>query len=99
MTSWLAETWAGLADLVLPAECAGCRAPGAGRLCVACLASLSALRAHPVRPTPAPSGLPPCVAMGGYDGVLRDLGVTDAEVEAYLAKNLDKVKAALGAKK
>lgn len=72
MTSWLAETWAGLADLVLPAECAGCRAPGAGRLCVACLASLSALRAHPVRPTPAPSGLPPCVAMGGYDGVLRD---------------------------
>lgn len=72
MTSWLGETWAGLVDLVLPAECAGCRTSGAGQLCTACAASLAALRAHPVRPTPAPPGLPPCVAMGGYDGVLRE---------------------------
>jgi predicted amidophosphoribosyltransferase len=26
-----------------------------------------------VRPTPAPPGLPPCTALGGYDGVLRQL--------------------------
>jgi predicted amidophosphoribosyltransferase len=72
VTSWLGQAWTGLVDLVLPAECAGCRAPGAGQFCAACVASLAALRAHPVRPTPAPHGLPPCVAMGGYDGVLRD---------------------------
>ncbi|HEX5540736.1 MAG TPA: phosphoribosyltransferase family protein [Micromonospora sp.] len=68
--------WADLADLVLPVECAGCR--GSGRrlrhgVCVSCQSFLSALRPDSVRPTPAPAGLPPCVALGGYDGVLREL--------------------------
>jgi predicted amidophosphoribosyltransferase len=71
--TWLGETWSGLVDLVLPAACPGCRAPGAARLCGECRESLSRLRAHPVRPTPAPPGLPPCVAMGGYQGVLREV--------------------------
>jgi len=31
-----------------------------------------------------------------YEGVLRDLGLTEAEVEAYLAANRDAVRAAMG---
>jgi len=33
-----------------------------------------------------------------YDGVLRDLGVEDADVKAYLAANLSAVEAAIGRK-
>src|SRR5947209_4748583 len=69
----LSQTWAGLADLVLPGTCAGCGTGAPGSLCRGCTAILEGLRAHPVRPTPAPDGLPPCVALGGYDGVLRDM--------------------------
>jgi predicted amidophosphoribosyltransferase len=72
MASWLGDTWTGLVDLVLPDGCAGCGVPG-GALCGACQQRLSGLRAHAVRPTPAPPGLPPCVAMGGYEGVLREV--------------------------
>jgi len=67
--------WAALADLVLPAECAGCREPhvplrrGA---CARCAAALSALRPRSVRPEPAPAGLPGCVAVGFYEGPLRE---------------------------
>ncbi|MDG4763939.1 ComF family protein [Solwaraspora sp. WMMD406] len=72
----LGDSWAALADLVLPADCAGCRSPG-GRLrygvCESCVATVRRLRPHPVRPVPAPAGLPPCVALGPYDGVLREL--------------------------
>ncbi|MDG4820904.1 ComF family protein [Asanoa sp. WMMD1127] len=66
---------AALADLVLPAECAGCRTPhvplrrGA---CADCAASLAALRPHAARPNPAPAGLPPCTAVGDYAGPLRE---------------------------
>ncbi len=66
---------AALADLVLPAECAGCRAEhvtlrrGA---CARCAAELSALRPVAARPDPAPPGLPDCVAIGGYAGPLRE---------------------------
>ncbi|GIF48855.1 putative amidophosphoribosyltransferase [Asanoa ferruginea] len=66
---------AALADLVLPAECAGCRTPhvplrhGA---CADCAAALTALRPASVRPRPAPPGLPPCVAVGEYAGPLRE---------------------------
>ena len=66
---------AALADLVLPAECAGCRTPhvplrrGA---CADCAATLAALRPGAVRPDPAPAGLPPCVAVGAYAGPLRE---------------------------
>ncbi|MEV0378266.1 ComF family protein [Micrococcus luteus] len=67
--------WAELADLVLPAECAGCRV---GRtalrngVCTRCASALQALRPAPARPTPAPPGLPGCVALGAYQGELRE---------------------------
>lgn len=68
---------AGLADLVLPAGCAGCRADGGTPLrygvCGGCVAAVAALRPHPTRPDPAPAGLPACAALGDYDGVLREL--------------------------
>jgi predicted amidophosphoribosyltransferase len=72
VATWLGETWGGLVDLVLPAGCAGCARPGTARLCAACAGHLAGLRARPVRPSPAPPGLPPCVALGGYEGVLRE---------------------------
>ncbi|MEV0157041.1 ComF family protein [Micromonospora sp. NPDC050686] len=59
---------------MLPADCAGCgqRRPG-GRhgVCPSCVTELEAHRPHPVRPTPAPPGLPPCFALGPYAGALR----------------------------
>ncbi|MEW1588610.1 ComF family protein [Micromonospora vinacea] len=67
--------WADLADLVLPADCAGCRErrPGLRHgVCPACVAALGELRPLAVRPTPAPPGLPPCVALGPYAGPLRE---------------------------
>ncbi|MEV0727746.1 phosphoribosyltransferase family protein [Polymorphospora sp. NPDC050346] len=70
-----AGLWDALTDLVLPASCAGCRAdriPLRAGACAACAADLEALRAGPVRPTPAPPGLPDCVALGPYAGVLRE---------------------------
>ncbi|MFC7544769.1 ComF family protein [Plantactinospora sp. GCM10030261] len=66
---------AALADLVLPADCAGCRAtrlPLRAGVCASCAGALEALVPHPVRPTPAPAGLPPCTAVGAYQGVLRE---------------------------
>jgi predicted amidophosphoribosyltransferase len=72
----LAGLWSSLTDLVLPASCAGCGA-GGRRLtfdtCPDCAAEVSALRPSVARPTPAPPGLPPCVTLGPYDGVLREL--------------------------
>ncbi|MEU4397018.1 ComF family protein [Micromonospora orduensis] len=67
--------WADLTDLVLPADCAGCRErrPGLRHgVCPSCVTALSALRPGPVRPTPVPAGLPPCVALGPYAGPLRE---------------------------
>ncbi|MEU4550814.1 putative amidophosphoribosyltransferase [Micromonospora violae] len=66
--------WADLADLVLPADCAGCRErrPGLRHgVCPACVAALDELRPRAVRPSPAPPGLPSCVALGPYAGPLR----------------------------
>lgn len=59
---------ADLLDLVLPRDCAGCRAPGR-TLCQACIAALGPPRPH--RPTPCPEGLPPLVAAASYDGAVR----------------------------
>ena len=62
---------ADLLDLVLPRDCAGCRAPGR-TLCRTCRAELVGtpfLHA----PTPAPPGLPPVVAAAAYGGVVRTL--------------------------
>ncbi|MEU7608789.1 ComF family protein [Micromonospora sp. NPDC049204] len=67
--------WADLADLVLPTTCAGCRErrPGLRHgVCSDCVAALGALRPRSVRPTPAPPGLPSCVALGPYAGPLRE---------------------------
>ncbi|GIF66096.1 hypothetical protein Ais01nite_41310 [Asanoa ishikariensis] len=66
---------AALADLVLPAECAGCASahvPLRQGTCVSCAATLAALRPRVVRPDPAPPGLPACVAAGEYAGPLRE---------------------------
>jgi predicted amidophosphoribosyltransferase len=71
----VAGVWAELTDLVLPAECAGCRAtrvPLRYGVCASCAAVLEALSPGPVRPTPAPVGLPDCVALGPYRGALRE---------------------------
>ncbi|PWR07403.1 phosphoribosyltransferase [Micromonospora acroterricola] len=67
--------WADLGDLVLPADCAGCRERRSGLrqgVCPTCVTALEALRPRSVRPTPAPPGLPPCVALGAYAGPLRE---------------------------
>ncbi|MFF5052066.1 ComF family protein [Micromonospora sp. NPDC000663] len=67
--------WADLTDLVLPVDCAGCRERRSGLrhgVCPSCVTALDALRPGPVRPTPAPAGLPPCVALGPYAGPLRE---------------------------
>ncbi|MEU5552876.1 ComF family protein [Micromonospora sp. NPDC047793] len=71
----LAGLWADLTDLVLPADCAGCRERRSGLrhgVCPDCVATLGALRPGPVRPVPAPPGLPPCHALGPYGGPLRE---------------------------
>jgi predicted amidophosphoribosyltransferase len=71
----MAGVWAELTDLVLPAECAGCRADRVSLrhgVCGSCAAVLQALTPGPVRPTPAPPGLPDCVALGPYRGALRE---------------------------
>ncbi|MFD1321619.1 ComF family protein [Micromonospora sonneratiae] len=68
--------WSELTDLLLPAECAGCRTsrvPLRYGVCASCVQALEALRPGPVRPTPAPPGLPDCVALGAYDGQLREV--------------------------
>lgn len=64
-----------LLDLGLPASCAGCAAPGEP-LCPRCRASIRQVAfpaARVVAPQPTPPGLPPVLAAGRYDGVLRRL--------------------------
>ncbi|XVU26524.1 ComF family protein [Actinoplanes sp. CA-054009] len=63
-----------LADLVLPSPCAGCdaeRVPLRQGACAGCVARLEALRPFRTAPTPPPPGMPPCVAVGAYEGPLR----------------------------
>ena len=65
---------AALADLVLPTSCAGCdaeRIPLRYGACESCAAALEALTPFPTAPVPPPAGMPPCVAVGPYGGVLR----------------------------
>lgn len=66
--------WSALVDLVLPAPCAGCGSGGVplrSGACAACVAALEDLRPAEVAPASAPPGLPPCVALGAYEGALR----------------------------
>jgi predicted amidophosphoribosyltransferase len=73
----LSSLVAGLTDLVLPGGCAGCRAEAGQPLrygvCERCVGAMAALRPHATRPDPAPAGMPPCTALGDYNGVLREL--------------------------
>ena len=63
--------WADLLDLVLPRDCAGCRAPGR-TLCLQCRCELAGPPfAH--LPTPCPAGLPRLVAAAAYDGPVREI--------------------------
>lgn len=62
-----------LVELVLPAQCAGCGgAAGWSGLCARCASVLGATPGA-TRPEPAPPGLPPCFALAGYTGPLREL--------------------------
>jgi predicted amidophosphoribosyltransferase len=62
--------WRELADLVLPAQCAGC---GRGRtgLCDGCRAALGGSRPVRARPDPAPAGLPVVHAAAAYADEVR----------------------------
>ncbi|WP_338423523.1 ComF family protein [Streptomyces gobiensis] len=62
--------WQELADLVLPADCAGCGAPRTG-LCPRCREALCGTRAQRALPGPAPEGLPPVYAAGAYTDAVR----------------------------
>jgi predicted amidophosphoribosyltransferase len=78
-----------LVDLVLPTACAGCGAEGTGQMCPSCTEGLRGLVPGPTKPTPAPEALPPCTALGGYEGPLRGLVIAYKERGAYrLAKPL-----------
>lgn len=69
----------GLADLVLGARCPGCGRP-APAACEQCVAGVVAVRPFPV--PGLPSGLPPVLAGGWYDGELRQLVLAAKEREA-----------------
>ncbi|GLY01178.1 MULTISPECIES: ComF family protein [Actinoplanes] len=82
-----------LADLVLPASCAGC---GAERVrlvagaCPDCVTRLEGLRPHRTAPTPSPPGFPSCTAAGPYAGALRGV------LLAYKEKNRHRLARPLG---
>lgn len=61
-----------LAGLLLAAGCAGCGAgPGAGALCAACAAELTAGAVRRVTPRPRPAGLPAVYAAAAYADAVR----------------------------
>ena len=68
---------AALVDLAIPSACAGCAAPGRW-LCPRCAVALRG-SARPVRPSPAPTGLPPVFAVADYAGAARRLIVAHKE--------------------
>ncbi len=73
--SALARTLGTLADLFLPKDCAGCGLAAdvlSSSICPSCTVALPGMPG-PTRPSPAPAGLPPCIAGGEYDGSLREL--------------------------
>jgi predicted amidophosphoribosyltransferase len=85
---------AALADLVLPAACAGCaaeRAPLRFGTCAGCAAELEALTPFPTVPEPPPRGMPACTAVGPYGGPLRSV------LLAYKEKGRHRLARPLGA--
>jgi predicted amidophosphoribosyltransferase len=69
--SALAVGLAALADLVLPATCAGCGAAGTA-WCAGCAARVAAAGPLRVTPTVRLADLPPVTAAGAYAGALRE---------------------------
>jgi predicted amidophosphoribosyltransferase len=72
----LGATLGALTDLVLPSDCAGCGSAALGTtggICPDCTAELARLVPYETAPTPTPYGLPVCIALGPYGGVLREL--------------------------
>jgi predicted amidophosphoribosyltransferase len=83
-----------LADLVLPAACAGCaaeRVPLRFGTCAGCAAELEALTPFPTAPEPPPAGMPACTAVGAYGGPLR------SALLAYKEKGRHRLARPLGA--
>ncbi|MGX6601965.1 ComF family protein [Micromonosporaceae bacterium Da 78-11] len=83
-----------LADLVLPATCAGCdadRVPLTYGVCAGCVALLESLTPFATAPVPPPPGMPPCVAVGPYGGALRGV------LLAYKEKGRHRLARPLGA--
>lgn len=68
-------------DLLLGGRCAGCGRPGRV-LCPDCTEGLPR-GGHPVRPDPAPPGLPPVLAAGEYADPLRRLVLAHKERQAF----------------
>ncbi|MGP3952710.1 ComF family protein [Streptomyces sp. 7N604] len=64
------KSWQEIAGLVLPVGCAGCGHPHTV-LCDRCRAALAGKAARRVRPSPAPSGLPPVHAAAPYGDEVR----------------------------
>ncbi len=73
MAVTLREAGAALLDLALPARCAGCHRPAA-TWCEACRTEFERLTSSPtlVVPQRAPPALPPVVAAGPYEAVVRE---------------------------
>src|SRR4051794_29575494 len=93
MAGFLADLGAALADLVLPAACAGCgaeRVPLRSGACATCVAELEALTPFATEPEPPPYGMPACVALGAYGGPLR------SALLAYKEKGRHRLAAPLG---
>jgi predicted amidophosphoribosyltransferase len=84
----LREVLSGLVDLVLPSECAGCGS-AFKEVCDACADGLAGPPAS-TRPTPAPPGLPRCLALGAYEDPLRAL------ILAYKERGRRRLAAPLG---
>ncbi|MFF3522702.1 ComF family protein [Streptomyces albidoflavus] len=87
--------WQAFSDLMLPLDCAGCGEYGM-RLCRRCLAELGGGVARPVRPHPAPAGLPAVRAAVPYQGAPRALLLEHKERGAlWLARVLGAVLASV----
>ncbi|WP_436740402.1 ComF family protein [Streptomyces sp. BBFR102] len=87
--------WQAFSDLMMPLDCAGCGERGA-RLCRRCLAEMGGAVVRPVRPCPAPAGLPAVRAAVPYQGAARALLLEHKERGAlWLARVLGGVLAAV----